>query len=619
MRIAESTTIRAPLHTVWERISDPTHWPRELGRMHCSHLAGSPQDGPGARYWLHLEVGAAEVGSLIEILEYEPGSALSWTTIQGLEQRGHWRLRDRGDGHTEVTLTVSYQAAGGLAALLTDEISSLPVRRYLRDALSALSRRLEDASAQKPAGGASGLVHAGSGLLGDAAHAARVLTRARLMRPARPDRYARALALIAQRRQSIAGSYPAAAALHPDEPAVIDDQGTLTFTQLNERTSRLANALSGHGINAGGSVAVMCRSHRGQLETLVASSKLGADTLLLDTQLAAAQLREVIKSQRPRAIVYDSEFAEQLRPSLRGRKGFIAWTEPPRQHRRSTLEELIAEGDADAPPPRRQERHTTIITAEKTGTPARTSLTSLPLSAALALLAGVPLRSRERVLLAAPLASAWGLAHLDLAGPLASTLVLQREHDPEATLAAIARERISYCATLPDLLAQILELAPRVRHRYNTSSLRGLVVNGTLPAALASGFIDEYGEILYSLYGTTELGWLTAARPADLRRAPGTAGRALRGTTVRVLDEDGAQVRAGRTGHIFITNAMLEHRNDPASQTRDRLIATGEVGHLDDHGRLFLHGGEQKASISRAETLKEPSRNDRGKVSPARA
>jgi hypothetical protein len=69
MLIAESTIVRAPPEAVWERIGDPIHWPRDLGRMHCSHVAGSPDGGSGARYWLHLEVGAAEVGSLIEILE----------------------------------------------------------------------------------------------------------------------------------------------------------------------------------------------------------------------------------------------------------------------------------------------------------------------------------------------------------------------------------------------------------------------------------------------------------------------------------------------------------------------------------------------------------------------
>jgi fatty-acyl-CoA synthase len=584
--------------------------------MHCTHIAGSTDAGPGARYWLHLEVGAAEVGSLIEVLEYEPRSALSWATIQGLEQRGHWRLRDCSEGSTEVTLSVSYQAAGGLPALATDEISSLLVRRYVRELLSALARRLDTTAGEEPAGGAARRLGQGADLFGYGVHAARALTRARLVRPARPDRYARALAALARWGQSSAGGYTAAAALYPGDPAVIDEEGTLTFAQVGERTNRLASALAAHGIGMGEQVALMCRNHRGLLETLLACSKLGADALLLNTGLAGAQLTELIKRERPEAIVYDAEFAEQLGAGLRRRKGFIAWTEPNDTHRRSTLEELIAEGDPAGPLAPSQHGRTTILTAPAIGGPKGPSRASPPMSAPLSILDCIPLRSRERVLLPAPLSSQLGLAHFSLAALLASTLVLQRHFDPEATLVAIERERISCCAMVPVMLQRILQMPSHVRHRYDTSSLQTVTVSGSpLPGGLARSFMDEYGEILYSLYETSEVGWVTVARPADLRRAPGTAGRPPRHMIVRVLDEDGAPVRAGRTGRIFAGNEMLEHRTGQAMQAFDGLVATGEMGHLDDHGRLFLDGREDEAILSDAENVDKPLRSDPGRVS----
>jgi len=617
MLIEEGMIVRAPLQAVWERIGDPTHWRRELGRMHCSHVAGSPDAGCGARYWLHLEVGAAEVGSEIEILEYEPNSALSWASIRGLEQRGHWRLRDRGDGSTEATLSVSYQAAGGLAALATDEISSLWVRRYVRHSLSSLARRLDTTASEEPAGGAAQLLHRGAHLLGDGVHAARALSRASLVRPARPDRYARALAAVARWGPSSAGGYAAAAALHPGDPAVIDEEGTLTFAQVGERTNRLARALSDHGIGMGEQVAVMCRNHGGFVETLVSCSKLGAYTLLLDTGLARAQLTELIKREQPLAIVYDAEFAERLGAGLRRRKGFIAWAEPSDTRRRSTLEELIANGDPTAPLPPARDGRTTILTPPATRTPTGASRASpligaaLGISAALGILDCIPLRSRERVLVAAPLSSQLGFAHFSLAAPLASTLVLQRHFDPEATLAAIERDRISCCAMAPVMLQRILELPPDVRHRYDTSSVRTVTVSGSpLPAALASSFMDEYGDVLYSLYGTSALGWVTIARPADLRRAPGTVGRPVRDTIVRVLDEDGVPMRAGRTGRIFVASEMQRHTGD-ATKALDGLMATGEMGHLDDHGRLFLDSHDETMH-SGAEDIDAVARNDQG-------
>ncbi|MGZ4233137.1 MAG: AMP-binding protein [Solirubrobacteraceae bacterium] len=605
MLITERTIVRARPEAVWEGIGDPTHWPRNLGRMHCAHLDGSPSEGSGARYWLHLEVGAAEVGSLIEILEYEPQSTLSWTTIRGLEQRGRWQLRDRADGSTEVTLHVNYQAAGGIAALVTDEISSLVIRRYLRDSLGALSRQLGTAAGDEPAGGETRLLEKGAHLLGDGVHAARALTRARLVRPARPDRYARALAAVARWGQTNAAGYTAAAVLYPGDPAVIDELGTLTFAQVQERTSRLANSLADHGIGVGDNVAVMCRNHRGFVETLVALSKLGADALLLNTGAAGPQLTELIKRERPQAIVYDAEFGEPLSAGLRGRKGFIAWAEPVDTHAHSTLEELIAAGDPNAPAPPRHDGRTTILTSGTTGTPKGASRGPPPISAALSILDSIPLRSRERVLVSAPLFHQWGFAHLSLAALLASTLVLQRRFDPEATLATIERERITCCPAVPIMLQRILELPPHVRHRYDTSALRTVPVSGSaLPGALATRFMDEYGDILYNLYGTTEVAWATIARPADLRRAPGTAGRPPRNTIVRILDEHGARARAGRTGRIFVGNEMLLERHAVgATATIDGLMATGDVGHLDDHGRLFVEGRDDEMIVSGAENV----------------
>jgi acyl-coenzyme A synthetase/AMP-(fatty) acid ligase len=605
MRIAERVIVCAPPESVWERVGDPAHWPRDLARVHCSHVADSPDLGSGARYWLHLEIGAAEVGSMIEILEYEPASALSWATVQGLEQRGQWRLREREDRSTEVTLSVSYQAAGGLAALVADELSSVLVRRYLRDSLTTLARRLDTAASEEPVGAGALSLDRVTGRLGDGVQAARALTRAHLVRAVRPDRYARALAGVARWGQTSAGGYAVAAALYPGGPAVIDELGMLTFAEVQARTNRLANALADRGVGEGEALAVVCRNHRGFLETLVALSKIGADALLLDTELAGHQLTGLIRRERPRGVIYDAEFAELLSAGLDRRMGLIAWAEPAAAHTHSTLEELIAQGDPGAPVAPGRDGRTTILSCAQSGTPKGATRGSSPISVGLSILDSIPLRSRGRTLLAAPLCGEWGSAHLGLGVLLASTLVLQRRCDPEATLAAIERERASCCATLPVMLQRILELPPRVRRRYDTSSLRAVIASGSaLPATLATRFMDEYGDILYDLYGTIEVGWATIARPADLRRAPGTVGRPRRHTIVRVLDEDGVPVRAGRTGQIFVANQTRRERGTAgAADALDWLTATGEVGHLDDHGRLFLEGREDEQVVPAGATV----------------
>ncbi len=598
MRIAETVIVRVPPESVWERIADPRRWPQDLGRMHCVHVPGSPELGTGARYWLHLEVGAAEVGSLIEVLEYQPASALSWTTIEGFEQRGHWRLRDRGDGSSELSLSIGYQASGGLAALVTDEISSVFVRRYVRDALDTLGRRLDGRDRELAASGATMLLGRGAHALGEGVHATATLARARLIRPVRPDRYARALASLARRGQTLAGCYAAAAALYPTDPAVIDEFGSVTFAELQERVSRLAGALGERGVRAGQGIAVMCRNQRGIVETLLASAELDTETLLLDPDLAATQSARLIKRERPRTVIYDAEFAKQLSPSLRGRTGLIARAEDSDSQRRATLEQLIERGTPAVAPTSNGEARITTVIRDATGTPVDGTRACLPVGALFSILDSVALRSRERMLVAVPLSDQWGLAHVGLAALLAGSLVLRRRFDAEAALAAIERERVAHCAILPEMLEQLLGLSADVRRRYDTSSLRTIAVSGRpLPGSLASDFMDDYGEILYSIYGPPQLPWATIARPTELRRVPGTAGRPSRHTVVRVLDENGVPLRAGQTGRIFIANELLGERDrDDAAAPFDGLRATGDIGHLDDHGRLFVERPDPEVS-----------------------
>ncbi|HYB23469.1 MAG TPA: AMP-binding protein [Solirubrobacteraceae bacterium] len=589
MRIVERVLVAAPAQAVWERISDPTRWPANLGRMHCRHVEGSAPSGPGARYWLHLEVGAAEVGSLIEVLEHEAGAGLSWTTIRGFEQRGHWRLRERDADSSEVTLSVAYQASGGLAALVTDELSAIFVRRYVHDALTSLAQQLAGGQADTRAAGPGALLDAGARVIGEGARTTSALARAGLLRPARPDRHARSLTALARRGPTLPGRYAAAAALYPREPALIDETAAVTFATLQDRTDRLASALAGHGVHAGERIAVVCRNHRLLIEALLAGCKLGAETLALDTDLASASLGELITRERPRAVIYDAELAPRLGGCLRGRKAFIAAPELGARPRHAALEQLIAEADIDArPAPRGDGR---IATLSAAGTPPRAggswpSPTALP-----CILERIPMRVRERVLLAAPLSGCWGVMQLSLASLLASTLVLQRRVDAEATLAGIERERIAHCVTVPRLLEDILALAPEVRRGYDTSSLQRVTVSGTLAGELATRFMDEYGDILYSAYETPQLALVAIACPTDLRRAPGTAGRPLRHMIVRVLDEHGAPVRAGESGRIYVANDIPWGGADShAGRRPEGFLATGDVGHLDDHGRLFVEG-----------------------------
>jgi fatty-acyl-CoA synthase len=160
---------------------------------------------------------------------------------------------------------------------------------------------------------------------------------------------------------------------------------------------------------------------------------------------------------------------------------------------------------------------------------------------------------------------------------------------------------------IPVMLQRILELPDETLAAYDLSSLRIVALSGSaLPGELAIRAMDRLGDVLYNLYGSTEVGWATIATPEDLRSAPGTAGKAPRGTAVRLYDEDGAPVRgAGAVGRIFVGNDMKfdGYTGGGGKDVIDGLLSTGDVGHFDADGRLFVDGRDDDMIVSGGENV----------------
>src|SRR3954470_7763862 len=177
--------------------------------------------------------------------------------------------------------------------------------------------------------------------------AAKVLVEAGVVSVERPDTLARMLKTLADWDMTPAAGFIVSALRFPDEPAIVDEKGALTFGEVDRRTNALANALAEEGIDADDSVAIMCRDHRWFIEATVALGKLGATALYYNTAFAGPQLKEVTEREDPVAIVYDEEFSEALKRAVGDRKRFIAWQDEG-EHGETTVEALIERGeDAD--------------------------------------------------------------------------------------------------------------------------------------------------------------------------------------------------------------------------------------------------------------------------------
>ncbi len=446
-----------------------------------------------------------------------------------------------------------------------------------------------------------------TGRLADSVHLARTLLSAGVVRPSRPDRVVRALTGLHRWGPTLAAGYIGAAARYPGADAVRDELGSLTFEALHHRSNALAHGLARRGVREGGAVAIMCRNHRGFIEASVACSKLGAHALYLNTSFAGPQVREVLQREDPVAVVYDQEFSDVAAQACEGRTAFVAWSEDPAARPHPSLEELITESPDGTPRPPAAPGRTIILTSGTTGPPKGANRASpSSLGPAAALLSRIPLKAREPTMIAAPLFHSWGFAHLFLSTALASTLVLRRRFDPRQTLLAIDREGATALIVVPVMLQRILELGRSELSAHDNSSLRVIASSGSaLPGLLAQHMMDALGEKLYNLYGSTEVAWATIATPEDLRAAPGTAGRPPRGTVVKILDPQWRELPPETSGLIFVGNELLfEGYTGGGDKVRfGTLMATGDVGHFDSDGRLFVDGRDDDMIVSGGENV----------------
>ena len=435
------------------------------------------------------------------------------------------------------------------------------------------------------------------------------MVRNGVIRPVRPDRLASMAAAPLIHGAGPAALGAATASRWPDQPAIVDERGALTYRQLDRRAGALAAAI---GDEYGGStrgLAMMCRNHSGFLEALLAGSRLGADLLLLNTEFAGPQLAQVLERERPDTAILDEEFAPVFDQAGFDGDRIIAWRDGDRSE--ATIDGMIVTHEAEAArgPTTRNQGRLVILTSGTTGVPKgaprSVSLPSL-LGPMTTFFSRVPLRTRERILIGPPFFHGFGLTYLGVAMFLGATMVVRRRFDAEATLRAIQEHRVTTLIAVPVMLQRILELPADVRGRHDHSSLR-VVISAAAPLGtrLATAVTDAFGDIVYNLYGTTETGFAAIATPEDLQAAPGTVGHPPHGATVRILDEHDRKLSSGGTGRIFVGGRMVfEGYSDGRSKdTVAGLMSTGDLGHFDAQGRLFIDGREDDMIVSGGENV----------------
>ena len=441
---------------------------------------------------------------------------------------------------------------------------------------------------------------------GDEAHFAAACFRAGIFGIEPPKRLAQ-MALVFERYGLLSATLSISALRHADQVAIRDERGDVTYRELDEQSNALANAWRREGFAPGEGVAILVRNHRGFVQAVFAAAKSGARIILLNTSFAGPQIREVAQREGTDMLVYDDEYAEMLTGVDPPRGRWRAWVDDPDAGAADTLQALIAGGSTRPPPRARATPRIVILTSGTTGTPKgapRDEPKSLGIIGGV--LSKVPFRARETTVLAAPMFHALGLAGMALGLSLGSTLVVHRRFDPAVTLDALSDDDATALVLVPVMLQRIVELGEDRVDDHDLRSLRIIFASGSAVSAdLVRRTLSAFGPVLYNMYGSTEIAEATIATPEDLAANPGTVGGPVRGTVIKILDERGEEVPAGRTGRIFVANsAQFDGYTGGEDKERIRgLMSSGDVGHVDGAGRLYIDGRDDEMIVSGGENV----------------
>ena len=434
------------------------------------------------------------------------------------------------------------------------------------------------------------------------------LARARIIAPLRPDKYLRIAAAARRERLSMTSGVAMSAQRCPNRPALIDELGTLTYRELDQRCDALAAALQALPGGSPPVVAIMCRNHRGFVEALVAANRIGADVLLLNTSFAGPALAEVVDREGADAIIYDEEFTGSVDRALADRPDttrIVAWTDHPEDHD-LTVEKLIASHAGQRPASPQRKGQLILLTSGNPGTPKGAKRSGGGTNELKAILERVPWRAEETTVVVAPMFHAWGFSQLVFAASLGCTVVTRRKFDSEATLELIDRYQATGLCVVPVMFDRIMELPDEVRSKYSGRSLRFATASGSrMRPDVVTRFMDEFGDVIYNNYNATEAGMIATATPEDLRAAPDTAGKPAPGTEIRILDSEFRPVPTGEVGQVFVRNTSLfdGYTTGSTKDFHDGFMASGDIGRLDEAGRLYVVGRDDEMIVSGGENV----------------
>ncbi|MGG7102441.1 class I adenylate-forming enzyme family protein [Rhodococcus sp. 24CO] len=385
----------------------------------------------------------------------------------------------------------------------------------------------------------------------------------------------------------------------------VEEDRTLTWGELDDRSNRLAASLSDRGVGPGDFVAIRIRTRLEWPVVSLAIAKVGAAAVAVNFKLTPPEATYILSDCNVCAAIIDDDDPSALVAAWSDLNLATIVTLDTRVEGADFYEDLISTGSPE-PRPAAEFAPTIIYSSGTTGapkgapiggfqsTPDPTTLMEYGQSVhfdgkASAAPGGVLLMSLPMHHSAGP-----SFTRVTLQG--GGLVVFQRRFDAESALRLIEQHRITHWVAVPTMLQRILSLPEETLTRHDVSSVQ-FIGGGAAPfgAHIKERAIDLFGEVLYELYGCTEAGMLTGATPSDLRERPASSGRPFRHVDLKIVDEDGTEVPTGTTGEIVVkTPVVISGYIGRGPLGPDALLPggfyrTGDVGHIDEDGYLYIY------------------------------
>lgn len=414
-------------------------------------------------------------------------------------------------------------------------------------------------------------------------------------------------------KSSMIGMLGSGAKRNPERLAIVDDFGELTYAEAFDNALALARAMQKRGMDEHTSFGLVARNGRGSIFPQCVKTVLGSELLLMNINSSTEQIDALLSRAGSTFLFVDDEFLDKAPVRDDVTIVVTSITNPETREKAPVgtlfMDDLIAEGRhlPDELPWSPKQGKVIIMSSGTTGIPKGVLRIDpiIPTSGG-AFYSRIPYRRELVIHQSASMFHAWGWACVILAFATGSTLVTSRVFTPETTVQQCQKYGANAMISAAFFLRQLedyLESNPDQK----IGDFEFIVSSGnTLPVWLANALTERFGNVIGNFYGSTEIGCVALATGSDIAERPDSVGKPAMGVRVEILDDNGNEVPAGETGHIFAVNELTftgYMSRDDKFTVRKGMVDIGDLGYFDEDGYLHVLGRGDDMVIKGGENI----------------